>query len=140
MAFIAFKEVVPLVDGNVVRVLARLKAISGNPKDKITGKNLRKVATQLVDLSQPWDFNQSLMELGATLCTPLKPSCSSCLVSSQCRALYNSKNDESVIVTDYPMKVLKAEQRHDFLLFVLWRYLEAKIYRNKANLTADSFS
>ncbi|XWS36652.1 hypothetical protein CRYUN_Cryun20dG0103600 [Craigia yunnanensis] len=114
IASIAFKEVVPVVDGNVVRVLARLKAISANPKDKITVKNLWKLAAQLVDPSRPGDFNQSLMELGATLCTPLNPSCSPCPVSSQCRALYNSKNDESVMVTDYPMKVVKAKQRHDF--------------------------
>ncbi|XVE72617.1 hypothetical protein DITRI_Ditri11bG0052400 [Diplodiscus trichospermus] len=114
IASIAFKEVVPVVDGNVVRVLARLKAISANPKDKITVKNFWKLAAQLVDPSRPGDFNQSLMELGATLCTPLNPSCSSCPVSSQCRALYNSKNDESVMVTDYPMKVVKAKQRNDF--------------------------
>ncbi|XVF21216.1 hypothetical protein REPUB_Repub12eG0071600 [Reevesia pubescens] len=114
IASIAFKEVVPVVDGNVVRVFARLKAISANPKDRITVKNFWKLAAQLVDPSQPGDFNQSLMELGATLCTPLNPSCPSCPVSSQCRALYNSKNDESVMVTDYPMKVVKAKQRHDF--------------------------
>ncbi|KAK6259641.1 hypothetical protein SCA6_014115 [Theobroma cacao] len=114
IASIAFKEVVPVVDGNVVRVLARLKAISANPKDKTTVKNFWKLAAQLVDPSRPGDFNQSLMELGATLCTPLNPSCSSCPVSSQCCALYNSKNDESVVVTRYPTKVVKAKQRQDF--------------------------
>ncbi|XVF72351.1 hypothetical protein PTKIN_Ptkin12aG0114800 [Pterospermum kingtungense] len=111
---IAFNEAVPAVDGNVVRVLARLKAISANPRDKITVKNLWKLAAQLVDPSRPGDFNQSLMELGAILCTPLNPSCASCPVSSQCCALYNSKNDESVMVTDYPKKVVKAKQRNDF--------------------------
>ncbi|OMO96858.1 hypothetical protein CCACVL1_04751 [Corchorus capsularis] len=114
IASIAFKEVVPVVDGNVVRVLARLKAISANPKDKMTVRNFWKLAAQLVDPSRPGDFNQSLMELGATLCTLLNPSCSSCPVSSQCRALYNSKSDESVMVTDYPTKVAKTKQRQDF--------------------------
>ncbi|KAE8708093.1 A/G-specific adenine DNA glycosylase [Hibiscus syriacus] len=114
IASIAFKQVVPVVDGNVVRVLARLKAISANPKDKHTVKNFWKLAAQLVDPSRPGDFNQSLMELGATLCTPLNPSCTTCPVSSQCRALGNSTNDESVMVTDYPMKVVKAKQRNDF--------------------------
>lgn len=74
----------------------------------------RKLAAQLVDPLRPGDFNQSLMELGATLCTPLNPNCTSCPVSSQCRALHNSRNDESVTVTDYPMKVVKAKQRNDF--------------------------
>lgn len=114
IASIAFNEVVPLVDGNVTRVLARLKAISANPKDKLTTKNFWKLAAQLVDPSRPGDFNQSLMELGATLCTPLNPSCSLCPVSDQCRASSISKRDESVKVTDYPLKVLKAKQRCDF--------------------------
>ncbi|KAJ4730302.1 A/G-specific adenine DNA glycosylase [Melia azedarach] len=113
IASIAFKEVVPVVDGNVIRVLARLKAISANPKDSLTIKNFWKLAAQLVDTSRPGDFNQSLMELGATVCTPLNPSCTSCPVSDQCRAFSMSKNDNSILVTDYPIKVLKARQRHD---------------------------
>ncbi|XP_038713537.1 adenine DNA glycosylase isoform X2 [Tripterygium wilfordii] len=114
IASIAFKEVVPVVDGNVIRVLARLKAISDNPKDPVTMKNFWKLAAQLVDPGQPGDFNQSLMELGATVCTPLNPTCSSCPVSVQCRALSISKQDRSVLVTNYPAKVIKAKQRHDF--------------------------
>lgn len=54
------------------------------------------------------------MELGATVCTPLSPSCSSCPASGQCRALSISRHDSSVLVTDYPVKVVKAKQRRDF--------------------------
>ncbi|KAJ6880625.1 hypothetical protein NC652_033838 [Populus alba x Populus x berolinensis] len=114
IASIAFKEVVPVVDGNVIRVLARLKAISANPKDKVTVKKFWKLAAQLVDPHRPGDFNQSLMELGATLCTPVNPSCSSCPVSGQCRALTNSKLDKLVLITDYPAKSIKLKQRHEF--------------------------
>ncbi|KAL5794397.1 hypothetical protein ACOSP7_002991 [Xanthoceras sorbifolium] len=113
VASIAFKEAVPVVDGNVIRVLARLKAISANPKDSLTVKKFWKLAAQLVDPCRPGDFNQSLMELGATVCTPLNLSCASCPVSSQCRALSMSKHDSSVLVTDYPIKVEKTRQRHD---------------------------
>ncbi|KAL9453937.1 hypothetical protein AB3S75_009527 [Citrus x aurantiifolia] len=113
IASIAFKEVVPVVDGNVIRVLARLKAISANPKDTSTVKNFWKLATQLVDSCRPGDFNQSLMELGAVICTPLNPNCTSCPVSDKCQAYSMSKRDNSVLVTSYPMKVLKARQRHD---------------------------
>lgn len=74
----------------------------------------RHLAAQLVDPFQPGDFNQALMELGATVCTPLSPSCSSCPVSSQCRALSISTKESSVLVTDYPAKVLKVKQRDDF--------------------------
>lgn len=114
IASIAFKEVVPVVDGNVVRVIARLKAISANPKESSTIKTLWKLAAQLVDPCRPGDFNQALMELGATICSPLNPSCSMCPVSGHCNALSISKLHEKVIVTDYPLKVIKAKQRHEF--------------------------
>lgn len=74
----------------------------------------RKLAAQLVDPFQPGDFNQALMELGATVCTPSSPSCSTCPVSDQCCALSVSRHDSSVVVTDYPIKVVKAKQRHEF--------------------------
>ncbi|KAL4393111.1 hypothetical protein HN51_046258 [Arachis hypogaea] len=114
IASIAFNEAVPVVDGNVVRVIARLRAVSANPKDSATVKRFWKVAAQLVDPLRPGDLNQSLMELGATVCTPLNPSCSSCPVSEFCKALSISKEDTSVAVTDYPVKGTKVKQRCDF--------------------------
>ncbi|KAI3450165.1 hypothetical protein Pfo_006830 [Paulownia fortunei] len=114
IASIAFEEAVPVVDGNVVRVITRLKAISANPKNSTTVKNIWKLARQLVYPSRPGDFNQAVMELGATVCSPAAPSCSTCPISHQCQALSLSMNHESVQVTDYPMKVAKAKQRHDF--------------------------
>ncbi|XP_051134198.1 adenine DNA glycosylase [Andrographis paniculata] len=114
IASIAFDEVVPVVDGNVIRVIARLKAISSNPKNSTTVKNIWRLATQLVDHLRPGDFNQSLMELGATVCTPSAPSCTTCPLSQFCEALSLSRSDESIRVTDYPMKVAKAKKRNDF--------------------------
>ncbi|KAK4270056.1 hypothetical protein QN277_023141 [Acacia crassicarpa] len=114
IASIAFQEAVPVVDGNVVRVTARLKAVSANPKDSATIKRFWKLAAQLVDPLRPGDFNQALMELGATVCTPLNPSCSSCPASKFCNVLAISKDDSSVLVTDYPVKVIKVKQRCDF--------------------------
>ncbi|KAL1826212.1 hypothetical protein ACET3Z_012990 [Daucus carota] len=114
IASIAFQQAVPVVDGNVVRVIARLKTISANPKDSTTVKAMWKLAGQLVDPDRPGDFNQALMELGATVCTLHNPSCSTCPVSGQCRALSVSINDRSVSVKDYPTKVVKAKKRHEF--------------------------
>ncbi|KAJ0244694.1 Adenine DNA glycosylase [Hirschfeldia incana] len=114
IASIAFNEAVPVVDGNVIRVLARLKAISANPKDRLTLKHFWKLAAQLVDPSRPGDFNQSLMELGATLCSVTKPSCSSCPISTQCRAYSLFQENTTVPVTEYPTKVVKAKPRVDF--------------------------
>jgi A/G-specific adenine glycosylase len=78
---IAFNEPVPVVDGNVRRVLARL-LLEPNP----TEEWLWKEAERLLERSRPGDWNQAVMELGATVCTPKSPSCTSCPVSSHCAA------------------------------------------------------
>ncbi|KAJ3703551.1 hypothetical protein LUZ61_007256 [Rhynchospora tenuis] len=115
IASIAFNEAVPVVDGNVVRVISRLKAISSNPKDSSTVKHIWDLAGQLVDKSRPGDLNQALMELGATICMPTNPSCTNCPVSDQCRALSLSRCETSTIkVTDFPPKVIKSKQRLEF--------------------------
>jgi len=86
IASIAFDESVPVVDGNVARVLARLRQVTGDP----TSTDFRNVswamAGRLVDPDRPGDFNQAMMELGATVCTPTKPTCMLCPVSDQCDA------------------------------------------------------
>ncbi|CAH9114328.1 unnamed protein product [Cuscuta epithymum] len=127
IASIAFNEKVPVVDGNVVRVIARLKAISANPKSKATVKNLWDLAGQLVDPCRPGDLNQSLMELGATTCSPLNPRCDACPISTQCGALYLSRRDESVGVTNFPMKVAKAKQRRDYSAVSVVEILESPL-------------
>ncbi|CAI8606391.1 unnamed protein product [Vicia faba] len=114
IASIAFKEAVPVVDGNVIRVIARLRAVSENPKDSTIIKRFWEIAAQLVDPLRLGDFNQALMELGATVCTPLNPSCSSCPASEFCHALSIAKRDSTAAVTDYPIKGVKVKQRSDF--------------------------
>ncbi len=83
---IAFNKVTPLVDGNVVRVLSRLRSIGGDPKAKPSIALHWKLAQDTVDDTKPGDFNQAMMELGATVCTPAKPSCSTCPLKDNCRA------------------------------------------------------
>ncbi|EFA85170.1 A/G-specific adenine DNA glycosylase [Heterostelium album PN500] len=83
---IAFEKQEPLVDGNVIRVLSRLRMIGANPKKAATIKLHWKLAGELVDAEQPGDFNQALMELGATTCLVTSPLCNKCPVSSQCLA------------------------------------------------------
>lgn len=107
-------------------MITRLKTISANPKDKATSNNIWRLAGQLVDSQRPGDFNQALMELGATLCTPSGPDCSSCPVSAQCGALLKTKHDPSVLVTDYPTKVAKVKQRHDYSAVTVVEILESE--------------
>lgn len=86
IASIAFGLPVPLVDGNVARVLARWFALDGDQRSSADQKRLWAIADALVDAANPGDFNQSLMELGACICTPRAPRCSSCPVARECDA------------------------------------------------------
>src|SRR4030095_14795432 len=82
---IAFGHPLPLVDGNVIRVYARYFALKGSPKDSKFQKKIWKVAESWVPKRSPGDFNQALMELGATVCTPQSPLCLLCPVQKSCK-------------------------------------------------------
>jgi len=87
IASIAFGLPEPIVDGNVVRVLCRLFALAGDPAKAPLKKTLWQLARELVPADKPSEFNQSLMELGATICTPTSPRCTECPVAKRCQAL-----------------------------------------------------
>nr|KAF6444548.1 mutY DNA glycosylase [Molossus molossus] len=86
IASIAFGQVTGVVDGNVIRVLCRVRGIGADPSSTLVSQQLWSLAQQLVDPARPGDFNQAAMELGATVCTPQHPLCSQCPVQSLCRA------------------------------------------------------
>ncbi len=94
VASIAFGAVTPLVDGNVARVLARLLEIDGRPTDRAREAALWTAAGHLVHPRRPGDWNQALMELGATVCLPRNPLCLLCPLRSACRALATDRVDE----------------------------------------------
>jgi len=97
---IAFDQPTPILDGNVIRVLTRLYGIQENPREKETNARLWRLAKSLVVAAKSADtdpktaavsrpcssLNQSLMELGALICTPRQPKCSDCPVFKQCVA------------------------------------------------------
>jgi A/G-specific adenine glycosylase len=92
---IAFGEAEPVLDGNVARVLSRQIGLYADVKDKKTSDFLWKVADRLVKNTAkypdtkhsdiPGQWNQALMELGSTICTP-RPKCGSCPIQKTCRA------------------------------------------------------
>jgi A/G-specific adenine glycosylase len=86
IASIAFGERVPVLDGNVKRVLARLFNIAQSIDDVETEKQLWDLAGRLVPQKDPGDFNQAMMELGARICTPKKADCGGCPVARWCLA------------------------------------------------------
>ncbi len=110
VASIAFDQSEPLLDGNVIRVLARVFGIAGDPKDKTVNERLWLIARELVGATKPGvaivrtdplvfagqrsAVNQGLMELGATVCLPADPLCSSCPLRTSCTALFANRIDE----------------------------------------------
>jgi A/G-specific adenine glycosylase len=91
---IAFNQPTPILDGNVIRVLTRVFGIRENPREKIANARLWNLAEQLVvhatrntqHASPCSHLNQSLMELGALVCTPREPKCQNCPISRHCFA------------------------------------------------------
>lgn len=86
VASIAFNLPEPVLDGNVIRVLTRLHGIRDDVGQARVRERLWAEAARLVRGPRPGDFNQALMELGATLCTPKAPGCSRCPLQRRCRA------------------------------------------------------
>src|SRR2546428_6078609 len=81
---IAFGEKFAVLDGNVARVLARLGPIRGDLRESQRWQKLQKKADHLLEPKSPGDWNQAVMELGATLCTPKSPRCLLCPVAQFC--------------------------------------------------------
>jgi A/G-specific adenine glycosylase len=84
VASIAFGEVVPVLDGNVERLLARYVALAEDPRRRASREVLLAKAAELLDPSRPGDSNQAMMELGATVCLPRRPRCDSCPLAPAC--------------------------------------------------------
>ena len=92
----AFNQPYAILDGNVKRVLARLSASPRPPARDLAG--LWKQSELLLDPQRPREFNQALMDLGATICTPRQPRCGDCPWQAHCAA-YAAGNP-----ADYPVK------------------------------------
>ncbi|NXJ89286.1 MUTYH glycosylase, partial [Corythaixoides concolor] len=86
IASISYGQATGVVDGNVIRVLCRLRCIGADSSSPAVIDRLWDMANALVDRSHPGDFNQALMELGATVCVPKAPLCGECPVKQHCQA------------------------------------------------------
>jgi len=137
IASIAFARREAVVDGNVARVLARLHAIEGDIRSSRVVARLWTLARDLLPGgdADPGDWNQALMELGATVCLPRLPRCDVCPVHDQCAARARGIERELprsvprkrpiavrrlAIVLASPRSVLMARRRADVLFGGLW--------------------
>ena len=106
VASIAFSLPVPAVDGNVFRVIGRIACIYEDITKIKTRKLFEEVVAQLISHAHPGEFNQGLMELGATICKPTSPKCPDCPVKKHCKA------QEDKVVEQLPVKTKPAKQVH----------------------------
>jgi len=90
----AFRERAAILDTNVARVLFRVFIGKGVPKAHATKKTLWSISAALVPHRRAFDFNQALMDFGATLCTARKPKCLICPMTSQCEAYPHNPENE----------------------------------------------
>ena len=103
---IAFNKRHAVMDGNVMRVVSRLYGIRDDIRSTGTTRQIQSIVDAAIPSDHPADFNQAMMELGATVCTPQKPMCGSCPLSNECIALRNG------IVTELPFKSPLAKIPH----------------------------
>ena len=108
IASIAYGEPAPALDGNQARVLGRVLAWDAPIK---TPFDLIEPATELIPRDRPGDYNQALMDLGASICTPKGPRCGECPVAAYCRAFAEDA------ALDYPKKLPPiAKKRQDWTI------------------------
>ena len=113
VASIVYKEAVPAVDGNMFRVFARYFNIEDDISSPKTKKIFWDLGLEIIDQKRPGDFNQAVMDLGATICTPKLPKCDICLLNESCEALRLNK------VLELPIKLKKTKVSNRFLHFII---------------------
>lgn len=106
VASLAFGENCAAIDGNVLRVFARLYAIADDIRLPATKSKIEQLATLNLPKGRAGEFNEAVMELGATVCTPKNPQCSACPLNQDCAALQQDA------VLSYPFKSSKPKIPH----------------------------
>jgi A/G-specific adenine glycosylase len=102
----AYNKEAPVLDGNVKRVLSRLFAVSSNPLKSKTEGLLWQISESLIPKGHSNPFNQALMDLGSTICTPKDPQCSCCPLRNLCQGYLSGKPE------GYPPRTIKKTIPH----------------------------
>lgn len=111
----AYNRVVPVVDGNVYRLLSRYYGVETDIGSSAAYKEFAGLAAELIDHSRPGDFNQAMMEFGALQCSPRQPSCEHCVLKVGCLAFNNSLQEK------LPVKKKRVKVRPRFFHYLLFQ-------------------
>ncbi|RKQ50338.1 A/G-specific DNA-adenine glycosylase [Roseivirga pacifica] len=116
IASLAFNKANAVVDGNVYRVLSRVFGITNDISEAKTQKVFEAKANAMIPADQPGDFNQALMDFGATHCTPKKPLCITCPFQAECFAFNKGMIDQ------LPVKTKKVKVRKRYFYYLLFEH------------------
>lgn len=114
IASFSFNEAVPVVDGNVFRVLSRYFNIETDISFATAKKEFSELALELMPKNDPATFNQAIMEFGALQCVPKNPDCENCIFNSSCLALQKKK------VQVLPVKLKKTKISNRFFNYIVF--------------------
>ena len=130
---IAYKKTYAAVDGNVFRVITRIFAIAEDVRLSSTQKHIQDICDQLLAKEDPGDYNEAIMELGATICKKQNPDCSNCPLQSFCIA--SLKNYQ----TKYPYKSASRAKRktHYYVFIINFKNMYLLVQRPAAGLLAS---
>jgi len=120
IASICFNETTAVVDGNVYRLLSRYYGIDTPINTSPGFKTFKTLAQELIDLKNPAQFNQAIMEFGARQCKPKKPDCTVCPFNTSCVALQKQK------VCDLPVKLKKTKISKKYFNFIVFLSSDGK--------------
>lgn len=132
IATFAFNQPVPVMEANVKRILCRIHTLKV-PNEK----NLWEIAYSMVDKANPFDYNQAMMDIGATICLPKNPKCHTCPLESICKGkeeptLYPTKKkrvvptrEQTIVIRSYN-DTLVLTQRSGRFLHGLWGFEQSK--------------
>ena len=113
IASFSYNEVVPVVDGNVFRVLSRYFDVETDIASASAKKEFAALAFELMPKDSPAIFNQAIMEFGALQCVPKSPNCGICVFNSSCAALQKKKVDQ------LPVKSKKLKVRNRYFNYLV---------------------
>lgn len=113
IASFSYNECVPVVDGNVFRVLSRYFDLETDIAQASAKKEFAALAFELMPKDNPAQFNQAIMEFGALQCVPKSPNCSICVFNSSCAALQKNKVDQ------LPVKSKKLKVRNRYFNYIV---------------------
>ena len=133
VASMAFGEAIPAIDGNLLRILSRLSSTpwqAGNNKDQ---KACAKLTQDLIPKDRPGDFNEAMMDLGASICLPRKPLCESCPIQEYCVAHKEGKEEA------FPLKAEKKPPKEVDVYYLILKHGDQIYLRQRTERLLHAF-